>query len=152
MGWATYLTTDIVFNRQTFKTIHEVNDAIEENKKMIDYYKTKLNNLAMMTEPKKMMTKDCDEPLWWVQKEFDEYYEGLEECIIEDWKLGLLYDEWFNCHDKDGKPIRRELSINYIEGDDKRCYYGSEEQCKEKFKKRLQKHNLKIIRFLFFLS
>lgn len=135
MGWATYLTTDITFNRQTYKTKYEVETAIKENKDMLNYFKNKLNNLVVMTEPHKMMPKDCEDPLWWVQKEFEEYYEGLEECIIEDWKLGILLEEWDRCHDKDGKPIRRELSINYVDGDDKRSYYGSVDECKEKFKK-----------------
>ena len=133
MGWATYLTTTLTFNRETYKSKYEVETAIEENKDMINYYKSKLYNLAVMTEPQKMMPKDCEEPLWWIQKEFEEYYEGLTECIVEGWKLSILLDEWDKCHDSNGKPIKRELSIQYVDGDERRCYYGSKESCIEKF-------------------
>lgn len=120
MGWATYLTCNIVFNRETYNSIHEVHSSLAECKDMIKYLETKLKSLAVMTEPKKFCDED-DDPLAWVELQVKESLEELEEQYIERAKLELLLENWSNCHDSEGYAIKSPESFSfdtaYLEGD-----------------------------------
>ena len=139
MGWGTYLTTDIYFDRKTYSTIQEVEADIEETKEMIQYCRDGLKKLAYCTEPSKMMSEEDKKessPDWWIQEQFNTYWESIGEYYTELYKLECLHDKWKDCHDEKGKPIKRELSVSVVPGDSNRCWDGlSEEALKEKFKK-----------------
>lgn len=105
MGFGMYLMTTLYYNRESYKTKWEVEREIQDLKEDIERYKTSINNLVMITEPKKFITDENTDPVWWLTNEYKEYMELLEESQYKLWKLELLYEEWDKCHDKEDNCI-----------------------------------------------
>lgn len=104
MGFGIYLYPEIYYSKPRWSSLYELNQEIESIKRIIDMLKKKLAALAMMTEPRKMMPDDQEDPMWWVQREVDdilndEYSEAsLEYYYRELFKLELMRDNWDKCH------------------------------------------------------
>lgn len=112
MAWHTDLMCDIEFNRETFNTINEVYNKIDEIESYIKTTKNTLRNLVVMTEPQKFCPEDYD-PLSWASGECEESLDLLEEYAIELYKLRLLLNNWDACHTKDGLAIDFPEGIRY---------------------------------------
>lgn len=120
MGWATYLTTTLEYNRKTYNNYYDVENDLDEINDMIKYYEQCIKNIAIITEPKKFCEEDED-PLSYIQNKTNEYLEELKNCYIDRYKLNILLSVWNDCHDKDGNTIQMpdniSLTSSYLEGD-----------------------------------
>lgn len=113
MGWGMYLYPEIYYSKVDYRTKEDVLREIESTKKIIAMLERKLEGLAMMTEPSKMMSKeDIEEgisPMEWVRHEvfqiLGEDYSSLKDYYYELFKLELLYDYWDSAHNDDGKAV-----------------------------------------------
>lgn len=101
MGWSTELFCNLSFNRETFNYKSEVRDKMEEYEKYLQHAKNRLRDLALMTEPAKFCREEED-PLMWIRSEYEDAMELIEEYTIELYKLGILLDNWDNCHNEKG--------------------------------------------------
>lgn len=113
MGWGIYLYPEIYYSKVDYRTKEDVLNEIESVKKIIAMLERKLEGLAMMTEPAKMMSKeDIEEgvsPMEWVRHEvfqiLGEDYSSLKDYYYELFKLELLYDHWDAAHNENGKAV-----------------------------------------------
>lgn len=113
MGWGIYLYPEIYYSKVDYRTKEDVLNEIESIKKIIAMLERKLEGLAMMTEPAKMMSKeDIEEgisPMEWVRHEvfqiLSEDYSSLKDYYYELFKLELLYDHWDAAHNENGKAV-----------------------------------------------
>lgn len=113
MGWGIYLYPEIYYSKVDYRTKEDVLNEIESIKKIIAMLERKLEGLAMMTEPAKMMSKeDIEEgisPMEWVRHEvfqiLGEDYSSLRDYYYELFKLELLYDHWDAAHNENGKAV-----------------------------------------------
>jgi hypothetical protein len=113
MGWGIYLYPEIYYSKVDYRTKEDVLNEIESVKKIIAMLERKLEGLAMMTEPAKMMSKeDIEEgisPMEWVRHEvfqiLSEDYSSLKDYYYELFKLELLYDHWDAAHNENGKAV-----------------------------------------------
>lgn len=123
MSFGTYLTTDLYYSRKSYTSRYEVEQDLEETRKMIEMMKSRLKTFAFMTEPQKFMDKEeCADPMCFIEHGVQEALEELEEYIIEEYKLSILLEHWEHCHTKDGKPILPPEGFGhwdsaYIDGD-----------------------------------
>lgn len=119
MGWETRLFTSISYNRKTYNYKHEVESDIEQLDDLITLYKNKLRNLVMMTEPQKFCGED--DPLYYLENNYSEVMEELEECIVERDRLHILLGSWDECHNDEGLAINPPDDIDwytsYLDGD-----------------------------------
>lgn len=119
MAWYTDLFCNITFNRETFNNIYEVNNRIDELEACLQTAKNDIRNLVMITEPNKFCGDD--EPLCWLNKEFRNNMELIEEYSVELYKLKLLRNNWDACHNESGLAIDLPDNISYydafLEGD-----------------------------------
>lgn len=97
MGWATEALVTVYFNRETFDTRAKLENYIEERKAEIETAKKHLHSLAVMTEPQKFCGEGND-PMSWVEDEFDEWMELLEEATIKHDEALLVLDGWDDMH------------------------------------------------------
>ena len=67
MGFGVYLYPEIYFSKPQWTTYHDILDEIDVTKRIIKNFESELAALATMTEPRKFMPDDCDDPMWWVQ-------------------------------------------------------------------------------------
>ena len=113
MRWGIYLYPEIYYSKVDYRTKEDVLREIESTKKIIAMLERKLEGLAMMTEPSKMMSKeDIEEgisPMEWVRHEvfqiLGEDYSSLKDYYYELFKLELLYDHWDAAHNENGKAV-----------------------------------------------
>lgn len=113
MGWGIYLYPEIYYSKVDYRTKEDVLREIESTKKIIAMLERKLEGLAMMTEPSKMMSKEDIEdgisPMEWVRHEvfqiLGEDYSSLRDYYYELFKLELLYDHWDAAHNENGKAV-----------------------------------------------
>lgn len=122
MGWSTELFCNITFNKQTYNTLYEVKDRIEELTQEIDYYKNILRNYAMMTEPNKMLSlEEGESPIDKISISLNNIFEGLEDAYTERYKLYILEENWSECHNEEGLAINPPENINwktaFLDGD-----------------------------------
>ena len=124
MGWSTELFCNISFNRKTYNSLGEVESDIEEIKDILQRYKDKIKAYAIMTEPDKMIKFDdesYDNLLSQVDGEVSDMLEEMEEYYNELFRLQYLWDNWENCHTKEGLAIDIPEGIDcdsaYLEGD-----------------------------------
>jgi hypothetical protein len=118
MGWGIYLYPEIYYSKVDYKTKEMVFEEIESTKKIISMLERKLEGLAMMTEPAKMMSKeDIEEgvsPMEWVRHEvfqiLSEDYSSLKDYYYELFKLELLYDHWDAAHNENGKAVHPPIN------------------------------------------
>lgn len=138
MGWGTFLTTDIYFDRKTYKSLSQVKEDIEKLESNIQWDREELLKLVYCTEPIKLMSeeeKKDSSPDLWLRNGFRDIWESLLEDVEELYKLRLLEEKWDECHDKDDKPIKRQLSMSVVPGDTDRYWENlPDEELKEKFK------------------
>lgn len=105
MGWCTDLFCNISFNRKTYNSKWEVENDIDELKKSIEYNENKLHNLAVMTEPNKFFNDpDCD-MLQLINNEVGTCLELLQEDYVDLYKLEMLLENWYKCHNEEGLAI-----------------------------------------------
>lgn len=114
MSFATELFCNITFNRTTFNDKWEVKDKIEDLDRSIKSSEDRLKDLALMTEPNKLLTKEDDEGyIYVISREVKDNLELLEEYYIERYKLELLLDNWEECHTKKGLAIYPPKNVIY---------------------------------------
>lgn len=128
MSTYTYLYTDLWFCGKSYNHKHEVEKDLEEAKNWLSNCQTSIRQLIMMTEPRKFMPEDCDDPMWWLQRHTDDLMNDYEEALTNVNNLQLLLDKWGECHDKDGHAIGRPKGVlkygrSYLEGDYIDSYY-----------------------------
>lgn len=122
MGWQTDLFCSLTFSRETFNSLHEVESRIEELSRYISDLKEALSNLAMMTEPSKMLSlKEGENPMGKINVMIKDILTDLEDYYIERWKLEILKDRWNDCHNEDGLAIDPPENIDwrtaFLDGD-----------------------------------
>lgn len=105
MSWSTELFCNISFNRQTYNSLYEVEDKIDELEKCIEQCKRELRDLAFITEPSKFLESEDETPYSFIDRTFKENIELLEEYFIELNDLKTLRYYWDKCHTKDGLAI-----------------------------------------------
>ena len=120
MAWYTEYTTKLWFSRKTYNDLSVVESDLDEIDKLIHCNEKDLNDLTMITEPKKFCGEDED-PMRWLQVKVEECLEELESLYIDRFKLQCLKDGWEYCHTKDGDPIHAPKELMNMEGYD--CSY-----------------------------
>lgn len=116
MGWSTDLFCNISYNRKTYNSIYEVDADIRELDACIKYAEDTLRDLAIMTEPNKLLSskEDLDEsPYSKIVLEFQNSIQSLREYYVERWKLQLLVDNWDECHNKEGLALDPPDNIHW---------------------------------------
>lgn len=120
MGWSTELFTNITYNRKSYNHLSEVESDYENVCDMIKHCEEDLRSLALITEPKKFCDEEQD-PMWYLTYKVNENLKELEELYIEKFKLGILIDEWKNCHDEEGYAVPHPENIHwntaFLDGD-----------------------------------
>lgn len=126
MGWESTLYTSLSFRKETFETKSQVQSKIDGLNRSIDMNKAELRDLAMMTEPGKMLKYDDMEvgltASDLVLDRFNSCIEIIEEDIAEREWLLLLLEKWDDCHDKETglaipPPDDWTWDAAYFEGD-----------------------------------
>lgn len=116
MGWGIYLYPEIYYSKVDYRTKDDVLREIESVKNIISSLERKLEGLAMMTEPAKMMSKeDIEEgvsPMFWIRNEvFNILSEdgSLKDYYYKLFKLEMLYDNWDAAHNENNKAVHPPL-------------------------------------------
>ena len=122
MSQSTFLYTKIKVADFTVNNRADLQRKIQDNKYWIEQYKTELRTYMFMSEPKKFLTEeDAKDPIFALNRRFNEVMEYLQELTEETWKLELLEESWDECHDKEtGFAIDVPEGIDlhtYITGD-----------------------------------
>ena len=122
MGWQTDLFCNLTFNRQTFNSISAVDDKIDELTETIKFNEGVLKELALITEPDKLLhLEEGEDPIDKIRRMVRDSLEELEEDYIERWKLEILKDNWNHCHNEEGLAINPpECAVwpnAYLDGD-----------------------------------
>ena len=119
MGWQTDVITQLVFNKETYNSPYVVLDEIRSNEKVIQNITEELS-VMVTARPEDLLLHNEDMDLLGLQRAVKEKLEILEECIIENYKLGCLKEN-FDLRDGDfiENPNRKEavkkwLINNYI--------------------------------------
>lgn len=103
MGWGSTLYTSLYFNRETFNNKCDVQCRIDELDSSIKMNEDELRDLAMMTDPSKMLRSAEDDNVSaadLVRARFNACMEILKEDIAQREGLLLLLEQWDKCHDK----------------------------------------------------
>ena len=120
MGWATYLMHTMEFHKETYKTKYEVEQEIEESKRIIEACEKDLYSFGIMTEPNKFCPEEND-PIIWIRNEIEDNIQLIKEETIKLYKLETLLENWDKCHDEKGDaiiPKDKELwNKVYMDGD-----------------------------------
>ena len=119
MGWQTSTITQLIFNRETYNDIYQIENEIENNDKTIQNIKEELYTMTT-SRPEDLLIHNEDMDLLSLQRETKDKLEILEECIIENYKLECL-KETFKLRDGDfieninrKQNIKKWLIDNYI--------------------------------------
>ena len=119
MSWQTDVITQLVFNRETYNSTYSVLDEIRDNEKVIQNITEELS-VMVTSRPSDLLLHNEDMDLLGLQREVKAKLELLEECIIENYKLECLKEN-FDLRDGDyiNNPNRKEavkkwLIDNYI--------------------------------------
>ena len=100
MAWGTDFTTDIYLDRQVYKSVGEVEYAIENIDANIEQKEASLRMLAS-SSPRDITPAEWDDsPIGWLYHETTELLNALKEDAVERYKL-VLYAEFLK--DKDGQ-------------------------------------------------
>jgi hypothetical protein len=120
MGWATYLMHTMEFSKETYKTKYEVEQEIEESKRIIEICEKDLYSFGIMTEPNKFCPEEND-PILWLRNEIEDNIQLIKEETIKLYKLETLLENWDKCHNEKGDaiiPKDKELwNKVYMDGD-----------------------------------
>lgn len=119
MGWQTDVITQIVFNKETYNSIYEIEEEIECNNKCIQNIKDELYAMTI-ARPEDLLIHNEEMDLLGLQRDVRDKLELLEECIIENYKLEILKDN-FDLRDGDyinnpekTQNIKKWLVDNFI--------------------------------------
>lgn len=119
MGWQTDVITQIVFNKETYNSIYEIEEEIESNNKCIQNIKDELY-IMTIARPEDLLIHNEEMDLLGLQRDVRDKLELLEECIIENYKLEILRDN-FDLRDGDyinnpekTQNIKKWLVDNFI--------------------------------------
>lgn len=119
MGWQTDVITQIVFNKETYNSIYEIEAEIECNNKCIQNIKDELYVMTI-ARPEDLLIHNEEMDLLGLQRDVRDKLELLEESIIENYKLEILRDN-FNLRDGDyinnpekTQNIKKWLVDNFI--------------------------------------
>ena len=99
MSQATTLYTNIRFSHKTYNDLREVERDLENAKESLEMSKATISKLCTMTEPQKYCGDE--NPMFWLDRQYNEALENIEEMSVEIYKLEKLVDEWDRCHDKE---------------------------------------------------
>lgn len=103
MSQATVLYTRIRYSHKTYNDIRDVEEDLERAKASLEMSKATISKLCIMTEPSKFCGEE--NPMFWVDREYNEALENIEEMSVEIYKLEKLIDEWDQSHDENGLAI-----------------------------------------------
>lgn len=123
MSYGTYLTTTIIFNRQTFDSLWQVREALDKVNEELADAKRMIHELTMITDPSKFMAPDELErstPYEWVSARTKDLLDTIEDLAAEKYRLEILEQEWNNCHTSDGRPINAPYDtdeFSFLDGD-----------------------------------
>lgn len=119
MGWQTDVITQLVFNKETYNSIYEIEEEIESNNKCIQNIKDELYVMAI-ARPEDLLIHNEEMDLLGLQRNVKDKLDLLEECIIDNYKLELLKEN-FDLRDGDFiknpervSNIKKWLVDNYI--------------------------------------
>lgn len=119
MGWQTDVITQLIFNKETYNSPYAVLDEIRNNEKVIQNITEELS-VMVTARPEDLLLHNEDMDLLSLQRTLKDKLEVLEECIIENFKLECLKEN-FDLRDGDyiNNPDRKEnikkwLVANYI--------------------------------------
>lgn len=99
MGWQTDVITQLVFNKETYNSVYEIEEEIECNNKCIQNIKDELYVMAI-ARPEDLLIHNEEMDLLGLQRDVKDKLDLLEECIINNYKLELLKEN-FNLRDGD---------------------------------------------------
>ncbi|MGN0144136.1 MAG: hypothetical protein ACI398_04085 [Clostridium sp.] len=116
MSWETNVLTQLVFNRQTYDSPYDVDEEIRINEKSIQNIVEELLVMAV-SRPEDLLLHNEDKDLLSLQREVKEKIELLEECIIDNYKLTILREN-FELRDGDyiKNPGRKLATKNWLVG------------------------------------
>ena len=119
MGWQTDVITQLVFNKETYNSPYAVIAEIRDNEKVIQNITEELS-VMVTARPEDLLLHNENMDLLGLQREVKNKLEVLEDCIIENYKLECLKDN-FDLRDGDfiENPNRKEavkkwLIDNYV--------------------------------------
>ena len=119
MSWETNIITQLVFNRETYNSTYSVLDEIRDNEKVIQNITEELS-VMVTSRPSDLLLHNEDMDLFSLHRQVKDKLEVLEECIIDNYKLECLKEN-FDLRDGDfiKNPNRKEavkkwLIDNYI--------------------------------------
>ena len=104
-----------------YKNKHELKRAIKECEEDIANYKARIKNLVFMTEPRKFMPDSMDDPMFFLDREFEELMEEYDDARIKLTRLWEFEEVWDETHDAQGRFI---LPVNPM--DIKKSYMGGD--------------------------
>lgn len=97
MGWCTEISNVIHFNRETYNSQYDVQDAIEEEESIIKNSREELLMYAM-AHPTDLIIKDCEgrdfDVVGSVKNQVANSLEAYEDSLINRYKLQTLLDHW----------------------------------------------------------
>lgn len=114
MGWQTDVIAQLVFNKETYNSYYQVDDEINQNKRTIQNIIEELSVMAT-ARPEDLLIHNEDMDLMGLQREVKDKIEILGECIIENYKLECLKEN-FDLRDGDfiENPKRKEAVKNWL--------------------------------------
>lgn len=119
MGWQTDVLTQIVFNKETYNSVYEVENSIDEENTLITNLKEDLLALAV-SRPSDWLINNEDMDLSSLKNDTKGKLELLEECIIKVYELECLKKNFdlrdgdFIKNDNVRHNIKQWLLDNYI--------------------------------------
>ena len=119
MGWQTDVITQLVFNRKTYNSPYDILNDKRANEEKIHEITEELSIMAT-SRPEDLLLHNEDMDLFSLHRQVKDKLEVLEECIIDNYKLECLKEN-FNLRHGDfiKNPNRKEavkkwLIDNYI--------------------------------------
>lgn len=119
MGWQTDVLTQIVFNKETYNSVYEVENSIDEENTLITNLKEDLLALAV-SRPSDWLINNEDMDLSSLKNDAKGKLELLEECIIKVYELECLKKNFdlrdgdFIKNNKVRHNVKQWLIDNYI--------------------------------------
>lgn len=89
MAWGTEFHTDIFISRQSFQTVYELDERINEIEQDIQNRNSRIKMFAAAT-PNNIIPPDGPDPLHYIEVNMDEELAMLEEDIRELYQLSLF--------------------------------------------------------------
>ena len=119
MSHSTILYTSIRFSHKTYDDINEVQKDLDIAKASLEMSKATISKLCIMTEPQKFCGDE--NPSFWLDRQYNEALENIEEMSVEIYKLEKLIHEWDNCHGE------HDLAIPFLKPTDETDIHGERE-------------------------